>query len=242
MLMASGSIDDLFVLVLFAAFTTLGAGGEFDAAALAQIPLSIGLGIVGGVAAGCGLVRFFRSFHLRDTAKLLILMSVGFLLLALESYLKEWVSFSALLAIMTMGATVLSRYPILAHRLSPKYSKLWVVAEIMLFTLVGASVDLGYLSGAGWVIFAVLGFVLVWRMVGVYLSMVGSPLNTRERLFCMVAYIPKATVQAAIGAIPLSMGLGCGEIVLAMSILAILVTAPLGAFGIDYLSRFLSRE
>ncbi len=233
MLMASGSVDDLFVIVLFTAFTTLGAGGEFNPVELAQIPLSIGLGLALGVGVGCAMVRFFRAVHIRDTVKLLILMSVGFLLLALEKYLHQWVSISALLAIMAMGATVLRRYPILAHRISPKYSKLWVVAEILLFTLVGASVDLGYLSGAGWVIFVVLGFVLIWRMVGVYLSMVGTQLNQSERLFCMVAYLPKATVQAAIGAIPLSMGLECGNIVLTMAIASIVVTAPLGAYGIE---------
>lgn len=233
MLMASGSVDDLFVIVLFTAFTTLGSGGEFDPTELAQIPLSIGLGLVLGVAVGYAMVWFFKVVHIRDTAKLLILMSVGFLLLAFEKYIQQWVSLSALLAIMAMGATVLRRYPILAKRISPKYSKLWVVAEILLFTLVGASVDLSYLAGAGWVVFAALAFVLVWRMAGVYTSLVGTQLNQRERVFCMVAYIPKATVQAAIGSIPLSMGLDCGNIVLTMAIASIIVTAPLGAYGID---------
>ncbi|MFI3303827.1 MAG: cation:proton antiporter [Rikenellaceae bacterium] len=233
MMMASGSIDDLFVIVLFTVFTTLGVGGVFDPAELMQIPVAIGLGLILGVVAGYLMVWLFKLVHIRDTAKLLVLLSVGFLLLSLESSLRDVVSVSALLAIMAMGATVLSRYPILAKRISPKYSKLWVGAEIMLFALVGASVDLGYLSGAGWGVLAVLAFVLVWRMVGVYCSMIGTQLNQRERVFCMVAYIPKATVQAAIGSIPLSMGLECGNIVLTIAIVSIIITAPLGAYGID---------
>ncbi len=236
MLMAGGSVDDVFVIVLFTAFTTLGSGGEFAAADLAQVPISIVVGLVLGVAVGALLVWFFKRVHLRDTVKLLILMSVAFLLLSLEHALAGVVPLSALLAVMAMGATVLSRYEILAKRLSPKYSKLWVVAEILLFVLVGATVDLDYALDAGVGVLVVLAFVLVWRMVGVYLSMIGSGLLQRERLFCMIAYLPKATVQAAIGSIPLSMGLGCGDIVLTMAIVAILVTAPLGALGID-LSR-----
>ncbi len=233
MLMAGGSVDDVFVIVLFTAFTTMGSGGEFQVSDLGQVPISILVGLAVGIATGYILTIFFRRVHLRDTVKLLILMSIAFLLLAMEGALKGIIPMSALLSVMAMGATVLSRYGVLAKRLSPKYSKLWVVAEILLFVLVGATVDINYAVAAGPVVLLVLGFVLVWRMVGVYCSMIGSGLTQGERLFCMVAYLPKATVQAAIGSIPLSMGLGCGEIVLTMAVVAILITAPLGAFGIE---------
>ncbi len=234
MIMAGGSVDDVFVIVLFTAFVTLGAeGGEFHASDLLQVPVSIAMGIAVGVAVGWGLVALFRKVHIRDTVKLLILLSVAFLLLTLEARLKGIVPISGLLGVMAMGATVLSRYEVLAKRLSPKYSKLWVVAEILLFVLVGATVDIGYAVSAGGVVLLVLAFVLVWRMVGVYISMAGSGLTQGERLFCMIAYLPKATVQAAIGSIPLSLGLECGDIVLTMAVVAILITAPLGAFGID---------
>ncbi len=239
MLMAGGSVDDVFVIVLFTAFTTLGAGGEFHFADLAQVPISILLGLGLGVVIGFGVVWFFRRVHLRDTVKILILMSISFLLLAAEGALKGVVPLSALLAIMAMGATVLSRYEILARRLSPKYSKLWVVAEILLFGLVGASVDISYAMEAGVGVLFILGIVLIFRMLGVYISMLGTELNQGERLFCMVAYLPKATVQAAIGSIPLAMGLGCGEIVLTVAVVAILVTAPLGALSIDLCRGFL---
>lgn len=236
MLMAGGSVDDVFVIVLFTVFTTLGAGGEFHASDLGQVPIAILLGLVLGVVVGLGLVWFFRAAHIRDTVKLLILLSLGFLFLGLESSLKGVVPVSGLLAVMAMGATVLSRYEVLAKRLSPKYSKLWVVAEILLFVLVGATVDVNYAMAAGPVVLLVLGGVLMWRMMGVFCSMIGSGLTVGERLFCMIAYTPKATVQAAIGSIPLAMGLGCGEIVLTMAVVSILVSAPLGALGID-LSR-----
>ncbi len=233
MIMAGGSVDDVFVIVLFTAFTTLGTGGEVSAWQIAQVPVSIVVGLVVGVVAGLLLVWFFKRFHMRDTIKILITLSVAFSLLALEHAIAEYVPMSALLSVMAIGATMLARHTETAKRLSAKYSKIWVVAEILLFVLVGTTVDLEYALSAGLPVLAVLGFVLVWRMAGVYISMIGSGLLQRERLFCMIAYLPKATVQAAIGSVPLSMGLGCGEIVLTMAIVAILVTAPLGAFGID---------
>ncbi len=243
MIMAAGSVDDVFVIVLFTSFLTLGQGGEFSFEALAMVPLSIILGLVVGLLAGFALVWFFRRVHLRDTVKMVVMLSVAFLMLALEAALKDVVPLSALLGVMAMGATILSRYEVLAKRISPKYNKMWVVAEIFLFVLVGATVDIQYAISSGAMVLLVLAFVLVWRMVGVYLSMVGTVLTQRERLFCMIAYMPKATVQAAIGSIPLSVGLGCGEIVLSMAVVAIMVTAPLGAFGIDLTSgRFLSKE
>ncbi len=233
MIMAGGSVDDVFVIVLFTAFTTLGTGGEVSTWQIAQVPVSIVVGLVVGVVAGLLLVWFFKRFHMRDTIKILITLSVAFLLLALEHAIAEYVPMSALLSVMAIGATMLARHTEAAKRLSAKYSKIWVVAEILLFVLVGATVDLEYALSAGLPVLAVVGVVLVWRMAGVYISMIGSGLLQRERLFCMIAYLPKATVQAAIGSVPLSMGLECGEIVLTIAIVAILVTAPLGAFGID---------
>lgn len=243
MIMAGGSVDDVFVIVLFTAFVALGQGGEFHPSTIIQVPISIILGLVLGVVSGWLLVRFFKMVHLRDTVKMLILLSVAFLFLGVESGLKGVVPISGLLAVMSMGATVLSRYEVLAKRISPKYSKLWVFAEILLFVLVGASVNIHFAIAAGPVVLLILAFALVWRMVGVYCSMIGSDLNFKERMFCMIAYLPKATVQAAIGAIPLSLGLGCGEIVLTMAVVAILITAPLGALGIDLaMDRLLSKR
>ncbi len=233
MIMAGGSVDDVFVIVLFTSFVTLGQGGEFHASTLGQVPISIVLGLVMGVATGWALVKFFKSVHMRDTAKMLIILSIAFIFIGIEAALKGKVPVSGLLAVMAMGATILSKYEVLAKRLSPKYNKLWVFAEILLFVLVGATVDINYAIAAGPVVLIILFFVLMWRMVGVYCSMIGSELTTKERLFCMIAYTPKATVQAAIGSIPLALGLGCGEIVLTMAVVSILITAPLGAFGID---------
>ncbi len=233
MIMAGGSVDDVFVIVLFTSFVTLGQGGEFHASTLTQVPISIVLGLVLGVVSGWCLVKLFKAVHLRDTAKMLIMLSLAFLFLGVEAALKSKVPVSGLLAVMAMGATILSKYEVLAKRLSPKYNKLWVFAEILLFVLVGATVNIHFAIAAGPVVLLILFFVLMWRMVGVYCSMIGSELTTKERLFCMIAYTPKATVQAAIGSIPLALGLGCGEIVLTMAVVAILVTAPLGAFGID---------
>ncbi len=233
MIMAGGSVDDVFVIVIFTSLMTLMGGGEVSAANFAQIPISIVLGLGLGVLTGLGLNVYFRRFHFRDSIKLLLLLSASFLFLALEAYLKGIVSISGLLAVMAMGATINLKYEVLAKRISPKFNKLWVGAEIMLFVLVGATVDLEYASAAGFAAIGVIGVSLLFRMVGVYASMVKTKLNIRERIFCMIAYTPKATVQAAIGSLPLAAGLPCGDIVLTIAVLAILITAPLGAFGID---------
>ncbi len=233
MIMAAGSVDDLFVIVLFTAFVNFGAGGEVVLTDLFQVPTSIILGLIIGVVVGRILTLYFKHFHLRDSFKLIILMSISFLFLSLESVLKGSVAISGLLATMAMGATILNDNETLAKRISPKFSKLWIAAEMLLFVLVGASVDISYLIHAGWSVVSLLLIVLLWRMVGVYIATAGGKLNQKERLFCMIAYLPKATVQAAIGSIPLSMGLPCGEIVLTIAVASIFITAPLGAFGID---------
>ncbi len=233
MIMAGGSVDDVFVIVLFTAFTTLAVGGEVSALSLLDIPISIISGAAVGAIAGFGFSEYFKRFHTRDSIKLLMLLSISFLLLALEQWSKGVVAISALLGVMVMGITILWRYPILARRISPKLNKVWVGAEVLLFVLVGASVDIEYASAAGGVALLLILLAMIFRMVGVFFSMTKSPLTTKERLFCMIAYTPKATVQAAIGSLPLAMGLPCGEIVLTVAVVAILITAPLGAFGIE---------
>jgi len=233
MIMASGSVDDVFVIVMFTVFTTLAKTGTASAMSLVQIPVAIITGLALGVGIGYVLTRFFKAFHMRDSVKVLIMMSAAFLFLGAEEVLKGIVPLSGLLAVMAMGATILTLYPLLAVRISPKYSKLWVAAEIILFVLVGATVDIRYATAAGLAVVAVIFFALIFRMVGVYISMLRTHLNSKERLFCMIAYIPKATVQAAIGSLPLAMGLPGGKIILTVAVLAILITAPLGAWGID---------
>lgn len=233
MIMAAGSVDDVFVIVLFTAFTTLAMGGDITTSGFLQIPVSIVTGLVLGVLAGWVLTVYFKKYHLRDSIKLLIIMCFAFLFLSVESWLKGWLPLSGLLAVMAMGATILQAYPVLARRISPKFSKLWVAAEIILFVLVGATVDIQFALKAGPLMIALLLMVLLFRMAGVYFSTARSNLNQKERLFSMFAYIPKATVQAAIGSLPLAMGLSCGTMVLTAAVLAILITAPLGAFAID---------
>lgn len=233
MIMAAGSVDDVYVIVLFASFLTLSTGGELSSASLLQVPVSIVTGLLLGVLSGWVLQLFFRRRHMRDSIKLLIIMSIAFLFLAMEEQLRGIVPVSGLLAVMAMGVTILQLYPLLAKRISPKFSKLWVAAEIVLFVMVGATVDIRFAASAGLAVVGVLFFVLIFRMLGVYLSMLKTSLTGRERLFCMIAYIPKATVQAAIGSIPLAMGLPSGKIILTVAVVAILLTAPLGAFGID---------
>ncbi|MFI3333316.1 MAG: cation:proton antiporter [Rikenellaceae bacterium] len=237
MIMAGGSVDDVFVIVLFTAFTTLAMGGQVSATAALDIPLSIILGALLGFVSGFGFSEYFKRFCTRDSIKILVLLSLAFLFLALEHWAKGMVAISGLLGVMVMGITILWRYPILAKRLSPKLNKVWVGAEVMLFVLVGASVDITYALSAGALAIALILLSLLFRMSGVFASMSFSPLTMRERLFCMIAYTPKATVQAAIGSLPLAMGLPCGEIVLTVAVLSILITAPLGAFGIDMTSE-----
>lgn len=234
LVVAGASVDDVFVIVLFTAFTALAAGGEVSIQNFAQIPISIVLGIAMGLMVGVVLSSYFKKVHMRDSVKILIILSVSFLLIEVENQLKDMVPISGLLAIMSMGIIVNQTYPVLAKRLSVKYNKLWVAAEVMLFVLVGATVDLHYIVQAGIISICTLLCALVFRMIGVYLCLLKTKLNGKERLFCMVAYSPKATVQAAIGSIPLSMGLACGQQVLTVAVLAILITAPFGAVCVDH--------
>lgn len=243
LIMAGGSVDDVFVIVMFTAFTGLALGGNISAVSFLQIPVSILSGLVLGVLLGWLLTRYFKRYHMRDSVKVLIILSVSFLLVALERVLKGILPVSGLLAVMALGATLLKNYEVLALRLSAKFSKLWVGAEILLFVLVGATVDIKYAVGAGLSAVVVILFSLLFRMAGVFVCMIKTQLTLKERVFCMIAYLPKATVQAAIGSLPLAMRLPCGKIVLTVAVLAILITAPLGAFGIDMTyKRLLEKE
>ncbi len=235
LILAGATVDDVFVIVLFTALTSLATGGAFTTSALLQIPISIFLGIIIGVLLATILIVFFKRFHMRDSVKIIIILSLSGLLIELQNMLNGIVPISGLLAIMSMGVTIYKKYNILANRLQAKYSKLWVAAEVLLFVLVGATVDLNYAIQAGlYSIIIVLG-ALLFRMMGVYVSLLKTKLTNKERFFCMLAYTPKATVQAAIGTIPLSMGLESGQQILTVAVLSILITAPFGAVCIDRL-------
>ena len=237
LILAGASVDDVFVIVVFTALTTLASTGEISAINFIQIPTSILLGVLLGGVVGTILVWFFRRFHIRDSVKVLIILSVSFLLLELQNRLEGIVPVSGLLAIMSVGIIINQKYDVLAKRLSVKYNKLWLGAEIFLFVLVGIAVDLKYALAAGIVVILLVILALVFRMMGVAISLVKTKLNKKERLFCAVAYTPKATVQAALGTVPLVMGLSCGEIVLTVAVISILITAPFGAICIDNLYK-----
>lgn len=231
MILAGASVDDVFVIVLFTSFTSMAQGGSFSVSALAGVPVSIVLGAAFGLVVGFLLAKFFEKLHMRDSVKVVLLLSVAFLLVVLEDVIP--VPFSGLLAVLGMGLGLRRwRLPV-AERLTAKFGKLWVWAEVMLFVLVGAEVDLKYAAAAGLAAVATVLGVLCFRALGVLLCVAGSKLTKKERLFAVLAYLPKATVQAAIGGVPLAMGLACGQVVLTVAVIAILVTAPLGALAID---------
>jgi len=234
LIMAGASVDDVFVIVLFTSFIGLASNGTFSALNLIKIPTSIFFGISVGFLCAILLIYFFKKVHVRDSLKVIIILNISFLLVTFEHSLTGIIGFSALLAIMSMGTGIQEKNSILSKRLSVKYSKLWIAAEVMLFVLVGATVNIKYALGASIPAILLIMTVVVFRIAGVFLCLAGTSLSYRERLFCMIAYCPKATVQAAIGSIPLSMGLSSGNIILTVAVLSILITAPLGAFAIDF--------
>lgn len=243
LIMAGASVDDVFVIVLFTSFLKLATTGKFSIINLVKIPISIILGIILGILIGLILIYFFKKIHLRDSLKIVIVLSISFILLFLENLIKGNINFSGLLAIMSIGIIFNQKYFVLSQRLSQKFTKLWVAAELLLFVLVGATVNPSYAISSGALAILLIFVVLIFRLTGVYLSLLSSNLNLKEKIFCMVAYSPKATVQAAIGSIPLTMGLSSGNIILTISVLSILITAPVGAFLIDLLTeKFLVRE
>ena len=233
LILAGASVDDVYVIVLFSTFVGMMQGEGASVLKFVNIPISIFLGIAIGLVLGVLLAHYFKKVHIRDTSKLLIILSISFLLVVLEDKLTTAITFSSLIAIMFIGVGLQKRREVVAKRLSAKYGKLWVAAEVFLFVLVGATVNISYLGKVGAKALLVIVGALVFRMLGVFVCLLGTSLKRKERLFAMLAYTPKATVQAAIGSVPLSMGLACGQIVLSVAVLAILITAPLGAIGID---------
>ncbi len=242
LILACASVDDVFVIVVFTVLTAFASTGEITPTSFLQIPLSIIFGIVLGVIVGFALVFFFKKVHIRDSVKVMIILSVSFLLLEVQTRLEGVVPVSGLLAIMSTGITVNQKSNVLSKRLSVKYNKLWLCAEVFLFVLVGMAVDLRYAFFAGFTTVILIFIALIFRMSGVLLSLVKTNLNKKERVFCMLSYTPKATVQAAIGTIPLAMGLDCGNIVLTVAVVSILITAPLGAICIDNLYRKMLKQ
>lgn len=242
MIMAGASVDDVFVIVLFTSFTGLAQGESFSPISLIQVPISIILGIGLGILIGIILGFFFKKVHMRDSIKVIIILSISFLLVTLENSLKGIVPISGLIAIMSIGISLQKIRSDASKRISTKFSKLWVAAELMLFVLVGATVDIKYAFSAGIMAIVLIFGVLVFRMIGVLICLIKTKLNKKEKIFCMIAYCPKATVQAAIGSIPLTMGLSCGNIVLTVAVLSILITAPLGAFFIELLYKKLLKK
>ena len=236
-------MDDVFVIVMFSVFSGLCAGGEVSAVSSVNIPVSILLGAAVGAVCGVLMALLFRKLHMRDSVKVILVMSLAFLLVTLEDFLPDFIGFSGLVAVMTAGIALRQREPERAVRISAKYSKLWTAAELMLFVLVGAEVDLNSIGGIWLPVLGVIIGALAFRCAGVFLCLLRTRLCLKERLFCMLAYTPKATVQAAIGGVPLAMGLACGNVILSGAVLAILVTAAAGAFLIDLTApRLLKKE
>ena len=242
LILAGASVDDVFVIVLFTTFTGMAQGEGISVIKFVNIPVSIIAGIVIGILAGFLLSKFFEKVHIRDTVKILIILSLSFILAALEDMMTTVITFSSLISIMFIGVALQKFREPVAKRLSVKYNKLWVGAEVFLFVLVGATVNINYLGNVGIKALIVILAALIFRMAGVFACLLGTGFNSKERIFTMMAYTPKATVQAAIGGIPLALGLACGDTVLTVAVLAIVLTAPLGAFAIDASYRKLLKK
>lgn len=233
LILAGASVDDVYVIVLFSTFVGMMQGEGASILKFVNIPVSIFFGIAIGLFLGVLLAYFFKKVHIRDTSKVLIILSISFLLVVIEDKLTTAITFSSLIAVMFIGIGLQKKREAVAKRLSVKYGKLWVAAEVFLFVLVGATVNIEYLGKVGAKAFVVIIGALIFRMLGVFVCLLGTNLKRKEQLFAMMAYTPKATVQAAIGGIPLALGLACGDAVLTVAVLAIVFTAPLGAFAID---------
>ncbi|MCM1468195.1 MAG: cation:proton antiporter, partial [Alistipes sp.] len=243
LILAGASLDDVFVIVLFSAFIEMAQGNSVNIMEFVNIPVSIVLGVLAGTAAGLFLSVFFETkyahkHYVRNSMKVIIVLGTAFLLIALEEGLKNVIPVSGLLAVMSMACMLqLKSNASVSARLSAKFGKLWIAAEVILFVLVGAAVDIRYTLEAGPGAVLLIMIALIFRSAGVYLCLIGTKLNSKEKLFCVISYLPKATVQAAIGSVPLSLGLPCGNIVLSVAVLSIIITAPLGALGIDMTYR-----
>lgn len=243
LILAGASVDDIYVIVLFTAFLGLYGGNQLNARVILSVPVSVLSGLGLGIITGMIMVRVFKSLHIRDTIKVLVILSVSFLFLSFEDLIAPYFPLSGLLAVMALGGTLLKGYEMLARRVIGKFSKIWVGAEILLFVLVGAAVEIQALAGVGLKSVLLIVCALLFRMIGVFVSLMKTNLNRKERLFTAVSYLPKATVQAAIGTIPLTQGVAAGSTILSMAVLAIILTAPLGALGIDRLhKKLLTRD
>ena len=249
MIMAGASCDDIFVIVLFTTFLSMAQGGSADIKAFANIPVSIILGIILGAIVGYLLYLFFetayaKKHYVRNSMKVIIVLGFSFLLIAIEGWLEGKIAVSGLLAVVSMACVLKMKCTaFVSKRLSEKFGKLWLAAEVILFVLVGAAVDIRYTLDAGLAAVAMIFIALIFRSFGVLLCTVKTDLSVKERVFCVIAYLPKATVQAAIGSVPFAAGLPCGKIVLSVAVMAIIITAPLGAFGMDFsYKKFLTRE
>lgn len=238
LIMAGASVDDIFCITVFTALMGLHNSQSINLAITAlRVPAAILSGLMIGFLIGWLLVRIFKAIHMRDTVKVLIILGLSFSLVGFEDLISQLFPFSGTLAVIALGGTILKTYELLAKRVTGKFGKIWIAAELLLFVLIGAAVDIRYALSAGLMVIVVILGALLLRSAGVLVSLLGSPLTRRERLFCIVAYLPKATVQAAIGAIPLAAGLIAGNTILTAAVLAILITAPLGAVGIDALVK-----
>lgn len=233
LILAGASVDDVYVIVLFTTFSGIMQGKSVSVMSFLNIPISIILGMIIGLLAGWLLARYFEKVHIRDTVKVLILLSISFLLVVAEDHMTTAITFSALIAVMFLGVGLQKYREVVAKRIAVKCGKMWVAAEVFLFVLVGATVNIGYLSHVGLKAVVLICGALIFRMAGVFVCLLGTDMNGKEKLFTMMAYTPKATVQAAIGGIPLALGFACGDVVLTVAVLAIVLTAPLGAFAID---------
>lgn len=248
MILAGASCDDIFVIVLFSTFAGIAQGGTADFTQFLNIPVSIVLGILLGAAVGYLLSLFFetayaKEHYVRNSMKVIVVLGLSFLLMAVETWAKPYVSVSGLLAVVSMACVLKMKCPkSVSGRLSEKFGKLWIAAEVVLFVMVGAAVDIRYTATAGGAAVVMILLALIFRAAGVCVCMAGTALNKKERLFTVIAYLPKATVQAAIGSVPMAMGLSCGQIVLSVAVLAILITAPLGAIGMDVTYRRLLKR
>lgn len=248
MILAGASCDDIFVIVLFSTFAGMAQGGTADFTQFLNIPVSIVLGILLGAAVGYLLSLFFetayaKEHYVRNSMKVIVVLGLSFLLMAVETWAKPYVSVSGLLAVVSMACVLKMKCPkSVSGRLSEKFGKLWIAAEVVLFVMVGAAVDIRYTATAGGAAVVMILLALIFRAAGVCVCMAGTALNKKERLFTVIAYLPKATVQAAIGSVPMAMGLSCGQIVLSVAVLAILIMAPLGAIGMDVTYRRLLKR
>lgn len=242
LILAGASVDDVYVIVLFSTFTGMMQGKGASIINFVNIPVSIILGMGIGILAGYLLAMYFEKIHIRDTVKVLLILSISFILVATEDMPNTPIKFSALIAIMFVGVGLHKKRDVVAKRLSQKYEKLWIASEVFLFVLVGATVNINYLGNMGIKALIVIFGALIFRMAGVFVCLIKTELNKKERLFTMMAYTPKATVQAAIGGIPLALNFACGETVLTIAVLAIVITAPLGAFAIDLSYKKLLRR